>query len=188
MAIVQELDPSVALTKEFHTNNGTTSAPIVTGKTVKKLYKHACAAKCCETRDSEHTNVKDEKNALTAKSASESIIHCHKLHHGDWVTVSFTQQGEDVKKIAAKALENYQDFDPDCEGWKFQPSYMPIVHRWDRLKEIQAKATEENGKQAADGLMNFLSPLLASSIDSLAKMKATKKISFSGIWQIFPPG
>ena len=65
---------------------------------------------------------------------------------------------------------------------------MPIVHRWERLKELQAEAIEDNGKQAADGLMDFLSPLLASSIDSLAKTKATKKVSFSGIWQIFPPG
>lgn len=86
------------------------------------------------------------------------------------------------------ALAKYQDFDLELKDWTFTEPFSPIVHRWDRLNALREKTTEVNSKRAIDQLMSFLEPILAPSIGSLIQTKATGKVNFDNVWQIFPPG
>lgn len=86
------------------------------------------------------------------------------------------------------ALANYSDFDLELKNWTFQEPYSPIVHRWDRLNAQYEKTTEPKSKKALADLLEFLRPILVSSVDSLIQTKETGKVSFQNLWQIFPPG
>ena len=76
----------------------------------------------------------------------------------------------------------------DLEDWTLEPPYRALVHRWDRLKEIQAGLTDEAKVEAAKTLMEFLTPVLAGSVVSLSMTIKTGKVEFDNVWQIFPPG
>lgn len=86
------------------------------------------------------------------------------------------------------ALANYSDFDLELKNWTFQGPYSPIVHRWDRLNAQYKETTEPESKEALGNLLEFLRPILVSSVDSLIQTKETGKVSFENLWQIFPPG
>jgi hypothetical protein len=118
----------------------------------------------------------------------QPIVHRHTRISGKWVTQSFTVQCSVMRGILGEALEKYQDLDMDVEDWTFKPPYRALVHRWDRLKEIQAALTDEAKTEAAKTLMEFLTPVLAGSVESLSMTRNTGKVEFDNVWQIFPPG
>ncbi|OCL09532.1 P-loop containing nucleoside triphosphate hydrolase protein [Glonium stellatum] len=155
---------------------------------VRKLYRHDCIYGSCQSRWSEFGVIDEEQEDLTKKIVQIPIVHRHTFDEKHWITSSFTIQSGAIKNLLTKALEKYQDLDMELENWMFEPPYRPIVHRWDRLKELQANATDPTSKQAADTLMEFLAPILASSVDALSQTRRTGKVSFEAVWQIFPPG
>lgn len=166
--------------------NGMTVTPGSQLNMIKKLYRHDCPQ--CESRWSEFAVVEEEQDDLTKRAAQIPIIHRHKYYKRRWITYSFTIQSSIMKDLLTMALNNYQDLDMELENWTFRPPYRPLVHRWDRLKELQTNTTDLTNKQAANTLMEFLVPILASSVDALSQTRRTGKISFEGVWQIFPPG
>lgn len=104
------------------------------------------------------------------------------------MTESFTVQDPLMRNHLRVALAKYQDFDLELKNWTFKEPFSPIVHRWDRLNALCEKTTEVKSKRAIDQLMKFLGPILAPSIGSLIQTKATGKVDFDNVWQIFPPG
>ncbi|KAK3357878.1 hypothetical protein B0T25DRAFT_173559 [Lasiosphaeria hispida] len=100
-----------------------------------------------------------------------------------------------MRALISEALENYQDLDLELAGWTFYPPFMPIVHRWEQFQGLHREVSDAppgspkaDKKDAADALMEFLTPLLAPSVDALGDTRLSGKISWQSIWQIFPPG
>lgn len=157
---------------------------------VTKLYKYDCPAGCCQSRYARFSTQAAEQDDLEAAVHSEPIIHRHVFRDTVWVTESFTVNDVDMQSILREALHKYQDFDPELENWTFREPYSPIVHRWSKLNEIWDKAQASGGRlvTAISDLMAFLRPILAPSIEALAKTKETGKVLFEDVWQIYPPG
>ncbi|KAH9987836.1 hypothetical protein F4779DRAFT_611294 [Xylariaceae sp. FL0662B] len=156
-------------------------------KLISNWYQHTCPSRCCPPRWSEFDNVDDEEADLKSHTANVPIIHRHNYVKNHWVTRSITIQDPFMKQILAEVLKNYQDLDLEVENWTFKPPFMPLVHRWDDLKKYQAQAKDPAVKHAASELLGFLTPILASSVVSLAKTRETGKVTFDDAWQIFPP-
>ncbi|EEU43461.1 uncharacterized protein NECHADRAFT_45060 [Fusarium vanettenii 77-13-4] len=64
---------------------------------------------------------------------------------------------------------------------------MPIVHRWDTLRSLCEGSGEEPATEPATQLMDFLRPILAPQVDSLANTRKTGNVRFEDLWQIFAP-
>ncbi|KAH8892780.1 P-loop containing nucleoside triphosphate hydrolase protein [Thozetella sp. PMI_491] len=156
-------------------------------KLVSNWYQHRCAQNSCQTRWSEFAVIDDDEADLTKRSSVIPIIHRHIYRNKHWVTRSVTIQDPVMRKVLLEVLHKYQDLDPELENWTFEPPFMPLVHRWDVLKEYQAKAEPGPLKNAALVMLAFLTPIVASSVVSLALTRETGKVSFENLWQIFPP-
>jgi hypothetical protein len=154
---------------------------------VTKLYRHDCKSECCPERWSAFDSVDDEEKDLKQRTVNEPIVHRHRRKSGKWITHSFTVQCPTMRGILAEALDKYQDLDMDLEDWTFEPPYRALVHRWDRLKEIQAELVDETKTEATNALMRFLTPVLAGSVESLSLTRKTGKVEFENVWQIFAP-
>ncbi|KAG9234677.1 P-loop containing nucleoside triphosphate hydrolase protein [Amylocarpus encephaloides] len=115
------------------------------------------------------------------------IVHRHVYENKHWITTSITIQDAAMRKVLTEVLNKYQDLDMELENWTFIPPFMPLVHRWDILKNFQSATMEDSLRRAASALLAFLSPIIASSIISLNATKKTGKVSFANVWQIFPP-
>ncbi|KAG8159225.1 hypothetical protein KVR01_010886 [Diaporthe batatas] len=175
--------------------NTMTSLPDVVENAVTALYRHDCAnagnyGPECPPRWSKFASHEDDQAHLRNAIQSDPIIHRHCFNKDDkkWVTESFTVQDPLMRNHLRVALANYQDFDLELKNWTFKEPFSPIVHRWDRLNTLRENTTEDKSKKAIDQLMNFLGPILAPSIGSLLQTKATGKVDFENVWQIFPPG
>jgi hypothetical protein len=157
---------------------------------VTRLYLHQCRGgpRCCPDRWSKFPSFADEEENLNKKTKTVPILHHHIYDNKKWITKSFVIQSPIIKGILRKALHNYQDLDMDLENWIFKPPYRALVHRWDELKEIETQLTDPVEKESATNLIQFLTPVLTSSIESLSLTRRTGKVSFDDVWQIFPPG
>ena len=154
---------------------------------VTRLYKHVCHYNSCPARWSKFPANEEEQVHLAKNITQDPIVHRHEYVDKAWVTKSFTIQDKAMQKLLNKALANYHDLDMALEEWTFKPPYRALVHRWDVLKDLQAVAEGEE-KAAADPLVEFLTPILAPSVESLFQTKLTGKVSFENVWQIFQPG
>ncbi|KAM0421225.1 hypothetical protein ACHAPT_010945 [Fusarium lateritium] len=88
-----------------------------------------------------------------------------------------------MRALLQTALANYQDLDLEVANWTFSPPFMPIVHRWDKLCSL----CEDSATEEATELIEFLRPILAPQVDSLANTRKTGTIKFGDLWQIFAP-
>ncbi|KAJ3524060.1 hypothetical protein NM208_g12200 [Fusarium decemcellulare] len=65
---------------------------------------------------------------------------------------------------------------------------MPIVHRWDRLRELcKSTGDESPATDAATQLVGFLRPIVAAEVEALARTRETGNVTFKDLWQIFAP-
>jgi hypothetical protein len=156
-------------------------------KLISNWYQHTCAYDSCQSRWSEFAVVDDDEADLTKRSNLVPIIHRHVYENKHWITTSITIQDAAMRKVLTEVLNKYQDLDMELENWTFAPPFMPLVHRWDILKKFQSTTMEDSLHRAASALLGFLSPIIASSVISLNATKKTGKVSFSNVWQIFPP-
>ncbi|KAH8597790.1 hypothetical protein B0O99DRAFT_592342 [Bisporella sp. PMI_857] len=154
---------------------------------ISNWYQHKCQYQSCQSRWSEFAVVDEDEADLAKRSALVPIVHRHVYENKHWITTSITVHDVSMRKVLKEVLHKYQDLDMELEQWTIEPPFMPLVHRWDVLKEYQAKAEEGLLKNAASALLAFLSPIIASSVLSLAQTKKTGKVSFQNVWQIFPP-
>ncbi|KAI0902654.1 P-loop containing nucleoside triphosphate hydrolase protein [Ustulina deusta] len=92
-----------------------------------------------------------------------------------------------MRKVLKDALKGYQNLDLDVKDYTFTPPFMPLCHRWDTLKHFRQEAKEPVLKHAASELVDFLTPIVASSVASIAHTRETGKVAFADIWQIFAP-
>ncbi|KAK3904186.1 P-loop containing nucleoside triphosphate hydrolase protein [Staphylotrichum tortipilum] len=161
---------------------------------VRRLYRHDCEYGSCPSRWSRFSVNEEAQAELEAEANSMKIVHRHTYDSNDksWNTASFTINCPVMRTFLGEALANYQDMDPDLEGWTFALPYNALVHRWDRLQalhqELKDTADQQPKQQAADQLVSFMEPILASSVQDLASIRATGKINYDDLWQIFPPG
>ncbi len=188
-----KLQPKV--TGTFFINMGSTAnedvgveAKTPSPTAVTKLYRHDCEYNSCAPRWFEFSSTDDDHEALFKRAAAVSIVHRHVFEEKRWITKSFTINNPITRQIITKPLSKYQDLDMDVEESTFTPPYEPLVHRWDQLAALRAEMTDEAEKEAADELINFLTPITASTVEHLAKTRETKKVTFEYIWQILPPG
>lgn len=156
-------------------------------KLISNWYEHKCQTRSCPDRWSEFDNVDDDGVDLKHRTSQIPIVHRHVYVKKHWVTDSVTFQDPAMRKVLAEVLRKYQDLDCELENWTFEPPFMPLVHRWDVLKKYHDTAETGELKNASSALLAFLTPILASSIISLAQTKKTGKVNFQNIWQIFPP-
>lgn len=166
----------------------------------QKLYETDCCCGSCPSRLSKHVNVDEERSSLEAEVSNIPIIQRHP-DSDQHVTNSITVNCPSMRDVLAKALENYYQ-DPDtltAENWTFNASFQPLVHRWKILNEthesIQALLSDGDDadevtarKKASNNLIDFLNPLLESSITTLDETLGTGRVRHENLWQIFPPG
>ncbi|ORY58234.1 uncharacterized protein BCR38DRAFT_461014 [Pseudomassariella vexata] len=138
-------------------------------------------------RWSEFAVVDDDEDDLADRTSTVPIIHRHIYVNKHWVTTSITVQDQAMRTVLLDVLAKYQDLDPELESWTFEPPFMPLVHRWEDLKAYQAESPAGALRNAASALLAFLTPIVASSVVSLAKTRKTGKVNFDNVWQIFPP-
>lgn len=162
------------------------SAPALAG--VTRLYRYDCPSGCCPSRYARFPTQAAEQDDLEASIHSEPIIHRHTFRDTVWLTESFTVNDATMRALLRRALNKYQDFDPELENWTFRAPYSPIVHRWSQLNEICETSVSLEERTAINSLMEFLRPILAPSIAALSKTKETGKVLFDDVWQIYPPG
>lgn len=159
---------------------------------VQRLYRHDCIYGSCPTRWAKFAVHQDEQDALENEVSATPIVQRH-VHSDDkgWITESFTVNCSHMRAFLSETLAKYQDLDPDLEGWAFAPPYKALVHRWDRLQALHQELRDTTGqddkKKAVDQLVDFLQPILAPALEDLASTRATGKIHYDMIWQIFPP-
>ncbi|KAK0711900.1 P-loop containing nucleoside triphosphate hydrolase protein [Lasiosphaeris hirsuta] len=173
-------------------------AATISKTTVQKLFKHECEAGSCADLWSVFSDLSEEQKDVDEKVRNQPIVHRHYFDSKKWRTVNFTINSPDMRALMAKALEDYQDLDLELERWTFCPPFMPIVHRWGRFQELHREVSDASPdspdspgaakKEAVDDLMDFLTPLLAPSVDALGDTRLSGLISWNSIWQIFPPG
>jgi hypothetical protein len=164
-------------------------APAAEISGVAKMYRHDCQNKSCPPRWSAFATLEDEDKDLKKRIADQPILHRHTKKAGKWVTQHFTIQCSTMRTIVEEVLEaTFQDVDQIVEDWTFQPPYRELVHSWDALKEACAGLTDEKKKAAAKTLIDFLTPVLAVSVELLSMTRKTGKVEFENVWQIFPPG
>ncbi|KAH9883598.1 P-loop containing nucleoside triphosphate hydrolase protein [Xylariomycetidae sp. FL2044] len=156
-------------------------------KLISNQYQHRCEFKSCPLRWSEFDNVDDDEADLKARTSTVPIVHRHVFINKHWVTRSITIHDPNMRQVLTEVLKKYQDLDLEVENWTFEPPFMPLVHRWDQMKKFQAGANVPAIKNAASALLAFLTPILASSVISLALTRKTGKVNFDNVWQIFPP-
>ncbi len=165
-----------------------------TAEPVRMLYRHDCEYACCAPRWSKFADNEEAQAKLEAEASSMKIVHRHTFDRNTktWSTASFTINCPQMRTFLGETLANYQDLDPDLEGWTFAPPYNALVHRWDRLQalhqELKDSAAEKEKKQAVDELVSFMEPILAPSVNDLASIRTTGKVRYNDLWQIFPPG
>ncbi|KAJ4421393.1 hypothetical protein N0V82_003774 [Gnomoniopsis sp. IMI 355080] len=129
-----------------------------------------------------------EQEDLEASIQNGPIIHRHAFRDTVWITESFTVNDAVMRALLCRALNKYQDFDPELENWTFRAPYSPIVHRWSQLNDLCETSVGLEERTATSSLMDFLRPILAPSIEALSKTKETGKVLFDDVWQIYPPG
>ncbi|KAM0810538.1 putative AAA+ ATPase domain-containing protein [Seiridium cardinale] len=170
-------------------SSGTDEAPKLgySTKLISNWYHHKCQHNSCQARWSEFAVVDEDELDLKQRSLEIPIVHRHEYVNKHWVTASITVQDPAMRTVLADVLHKYQDLDLEVENWTFQPPFMPLVHRWETLKAYQLKADDSKLKNAASALLAFLTPILASSVLSLAQTLKTGKVDFDSVWQIFPP-
>ncbi|KAF7555173.1 hypothetical protein G7Z17_g2404 [Cylindrodendrum hubeiense] len=156
-------------------------------KLISNWYQHRCEYNSCPVRWSEFDNVDDDETKLNKRCSSIPIIHRHVFVKKHWITQSITVHDPAMREVLGIVLAKYQDLDLELQNWTFEPPFMPLVHRWEALKDYHAKSTPGSTKNAASALLAFLTPILASSVVSLARTRSTGKVSFDNVWQIFPP-
>ena len=155
-------------------------------KLISNWYEHKCNSRCCPNRWSEFDNVDDDVQDLSARTSQVPIIHRHVYLNKHWVTSSITFQDPAIKEVLTDVLHKYQDLDMELENWTLPPPFMPLVHRWDELKQYHAKV-DNKLKNASSLLLAFLTPILAKSVVYLAQTKKTGKVNFDHVWMLFPP-
>ncbi|KFA80831.1 hypothetical protein S40288_08521 [Stachybotrys chartarum IBT 40288] len=154
---------------------------------VSKWYKHQCQFNSCPARWAEFDNVDDETANLSSRTSDVPIVHRHDYIKKHWVTASITVQDPAMREVLKSVLSKYQDLDLELINYTFEPPFMPLVHRWGKLKTYYLAAEKGPVRNAAAALLAFLTPIIASSVLSLAQTQATGKVSFENVWQIFPP-
>jgi hypothetical protein len=153
------------------------------GPVVHKLYHHVCGYGC-PNRWSTYPRVQDETDAVEAEARKKRIVLRHSWDDDAWEPSSFTVNCPRMRAFLSEALAGYQDLDLEVEHWTFAPPYSPLVHRWGRIKELQATSDDS---AAANELIQFLEPLLAPSLSDLESIRKTGMVTFQALWQLFPP-
>ncbi|KAM5353409.1 hypothetical protein ACJ41O_000059 [Fusarium nematophilum] len=161
----------------------------MTGSVQTKLYLHTCRFDSCPERWSKFPNHKEDQVHLDETTAADPIIHRHTFSDNEWNTESFTIQSPAMRALVRTALADYQDLDPELEKWTFRPPFMPIVHRWDRLRGLCEGSTGSGSPttEASTQLMEFLRPIVAAEVEALARTRETGNVTFKDMWQIFAP-
>jgi hypothetical protein len=154
---------------------------------VSDWYLHECLYDSCKARWSAFAGTNEEEVDLKQRTAQIPIVHQHTFVDSCWKTSALLIQDVNMRQILTKVLHNYQDLDLDLEDWRFTPPFRPLVHRWDTLKNYLATLPDGSLKDAANSLLAFLTPIIASSVSSLAQTKKTGKLEFKNAWQVFPP-
>ncbi|KAF9776896.1 hypothetical protein IL306_004854 [Fusarium sp. DS 682] len=152
-----------------------------------KLYKHTCRRDCCPDRWSKFPNHKDDQDNLEETTSTDPIVHRHTFSDHEWKTVSFTIQSPAMRGLLSTVLDKYQDLDLELEKWTFQPPFMSLVHRWDRLLSLYDVEGKGLPSEAITQLLEFLTPILAPKVDALVKTRKTGNVMFKDLWQIFAP-
>ncbi|KAI0193662.1 P-loop containing nucleoside triphosphate hydrolase protein [Xylaria flabelliformis] len=153
---------------------------------VSNWYKFSCRGEC-PSRWSEYMNRADESKAFLARTASVPIIHRHIARNGEWVSHDIHVQDVSMRKVLDEVLEDYQNLDLQAQEYRFTAPFMPLCHRWESLKQFPQHAEDPVLKHAASNLLDFLTPMVASQVTSLATIRETGRIASSDIWQIFAP-
>jgi hypothetical protein len=151
-------------------------------------FLHECRYDSCQKRWSAFATVDEADEDLKRRNADVPIIHNHRFLDGSWKTYAITIQDTFMRQVVTQMIVGYQDLDPELQNWEFLPPFRPFVHRWDRLKAIKSDTPAGPLKHAAEALTTFLTPILASSLASLAQTRKTGKLTFENAWQIFEPG
>jgi hypothetical protein len=154
-------------------------------KLVSKWFIHECSH--CPARWSEFDNVDDETADLRTRTSQVPIIHRYEYSNKHWITKSVTVQDPSMREVLRVILHKYQDLDLELIDWTFEPPFMPLVHRWEKLKTHYTALEQGPIKNAASALLAFLTPIVSPSVLSLDATHRTGKVSFANVWQIFPP-
>lgn len=159
---------------------------------IAELFRHDCIYQSCPPRWTAFRSHEDEDADREARMAAVPIVHRHSFEDKKWETLDFTVNDTHMRKLLSKAFEGYQGLDMKLELWKFTQPYRALVHRWNLLNDLHAElmgdaSAEVEEKQAAQTLMDFLSPIMAPSIGAVAQTRETGMVLFDDVWTIFPP-
>ncbi|KAL2123552.1 hypothetical protein VTJ04DRAFT_4007 [Mycothermus thermophilus] len=169
---------------EANTSKASDTTGQSAGPVVHKLYHHVCDYGSCPARWSTYPRVQDETDAIEAEAREKRIVLRHSWVDDAWEPSSFTVNCPRMRPFLTEALAGYQDLDLEVEHWTFKPPYSPLVHRWGRIKELQATSADP---AVVDELIRFLEPLLAPSLSDLESIRKTGMVTFQALWQLFPP-
>jgi hypothetical protein len=94
----------------------------VTQEPVREVYSYKCDYNSCPARWSKYSTSAEEADALNADICNDPIVHRLAFtNKNGWHTVSFEIQCPEMRAFLSGALANYQDLDPELDGWYVQP-------------------------------------------------------------------
>ena len=85
-----------------------------------------------------------------------------------------------MRGLVRLALADDVGFDGELSNFCFPAPFKPLVQRWDALSAACDAAGDE-AKAVAVELIDFLHPILAPSIEGLAKTAETGTVTFDNI-------
>lgn len=133
-----------------------------------------------------------------AKSAQYALIARHKLSLDPSRTLdlhSIVVQSPLLKKSLARVLDGYPGITTELDRLEFTAPFECFVHRWELLREEQARLATQNRDGLMDEALSHMQ-LLCSTLENELSSKLRDKndltthgvTKFDQIWHLFEPG
>jgi hypothetical protein len=160
---------------------------------IKDLYKTSkSACPCCITWDDEKPYKEDAEKAAKAKSEREkyAIVHKQEAHGGEsgWKTFAIDINSPILKDRLTTAFADYPAADMSALDISFLPPFLPFVHRWTALVEVEEKEKENIALKHLALLRQIVEPELENAMRAMKHLNYSGYITFEDIVFAFIPG
>lgn len=181
-----EEDPSQALADDYKL---ATKGSICEVKEIFDTKTSLCNC-CTEWVDEKPERDRTEqKEAAGNQRAQFSVIRRLTPHGaGGWRTHSILVNSRRIQDALAKVFEGYPVTYADDHNLELTPKFIPFLHRWDKLLEVERDEPDAETKRHLALLRSTLEIDLADSLKRRELVARTGLASFSDMELLFEPG
>lgn len=127
-------------------------------------------------------------NTLQIPRDRAIIIRHHELDNGPWEMHSTTVRSPFIRKVLAKAFENYPGIDAKLEDMTFRAPFHELFFRWSKFLELLEGETDEKVLEHCNLLIDTMKEILQPQIERASDLKKCGLVEFDYLWTLFEPG